>query len=133
MSSFAKFKKRLMLQRILRALMLGGAGGMALGSVSLILSKRNLLPFEPIASIFVGIAAFLLVGGITYLLTHVSDRELAARLDSDFGLSARVQTMVEYSGEEGDMLAMQRQDADEKLAGISPKRLKFRKLWIKGL
>ena len=130
MSSFAKFKKRLMLQRILRALMLGGAGGMALGSVALILSKRNILPFEPIASIFVGLAAFLLVGGITYLLTHVSDRELAARLDSDFGLSARVQTMVEYSGEEGDMLAMQRQDADEKLAGISPKQLKFRKLWI---
>ena len=130
MSSFAKFKKRLMLQRILRALMLGGAGGMALGSVALILSKRNLLPFEPVASIFVGIAAFLLIGGITYLLTRVSDRELAARLDSDFGLSARVQTMVEYSGEDGDMLAMQRRDADERLSEISPKKFKFKRLWI---
>ena len=128
--SFEKFKKRLTLHRILRALMLGLAGGVAVSGLALLLSKRSLLPFEPIVSVFIGLGAFAVLFAVVFLLGGKSDSQLARELDSTFGLSARVATMVEYSGEDGDMLEMQRQDADEKLSEIPLSKFKFKKLWV---
>jgi hypothetical protein len=110
--------------------MLGGAAGMALGGAALFLSKRELVGFEPLISLLIGLGGALVVWLIVFLLGRRSDKSIAEELDKKFGLKARVQTMVEYEKEQGDMFSMQRQDADEKLAGISPKKLKFRKLWI---
>jgi hypothetical protein len=128
--SFEKFKKRLILYRILRATMLGCACGVALSGLALLLSKRNILPFEPAFSILIGLCAMLVVFGIVFLLGKKSDSELARELDETFGLSARVATMVEYSGEKGDMLDMQRQDADERLSEIPLSKFKFKRLWV---
>jgi hypothetical protein len=128
--SFEKFKKRLILHRILRAAMLGCACGVALSGLALLMSKRNILPFEPAFSILIGLCAMLVVFGIVFLLGKKSDSELARELDETFGLSARVATMVEYSGEKGDMLDMQRQDADERLSEIPLSKFKFKRLWV---
>ena len=128
--SFAKFKKRLMAHRVARAVMAGCASGMALGGVLLLLSKNLILDLEPIASIYFALGALLIVGGLFFLFGGVSDGALASRLDREFDLSARVATMVEYNGEDGDMLLMQRQDTEQKLSEIPIKRLRLRRLPI---
>jgi hypothetical protein len=103
---------------------------MALGGVALFLSKRDLLGIEPVASLYIGLVVMLLVGLTVFLLGRRSDKSFARELDRKFGLRARVETMVEYRAEEGDMFAMQRQDADDKLSEIPLSAYKFKKLWI---
>ena len=127
---FVRFKKRLLVQRIIRAVLTGMAVAMAVGAVALLLSKRDVVGYEPMISLYISIGIFIVAGFVTFLLARKSDTELAARLDREFNLSARVQTMVEYNGEEGDMLEMQRQDADEKLLAIPLSKFKFKRLWI---
>ena len=128
--SFLKFKRKLMAQRVARSIMFGGAAGMALGGAALFLSKRELVGFEPLISLIIGLGGAILVGLIVFLLGRRSDKSIAEELDKKFGLKARVQTMVEYRAEEGDMFSMQRQDADEQLAKIPLSKYKFKRIWI---
>lgn len=110
--------------------MLGGAAGMALGGVALFLSKRDLLGFEPLISLIIGFGGALIVWLIVFLLGRRSDKAIAEELDTKFGLKARVQTMVEFGAEEGEMFSMQRQDADEQLSRIPLSAYKFKRIWI---
>ena len=128
--SFLKFKRKLMAQRVARSIMLGGAAGMALGGIALFLSKRDLVGFEPLISLIIGLGGALLVGLIVFLLGRRSDKSIAEELDKKFGLKARVQTMVEYEKEQGDMFEMQRQDADDQLAKIPLSAYRFKRIWI---
>ena len=129
-TSFLKFKRKLMAQRVARSIMFGGAAGMALGGAALFLSKRELVGFEPLISLIIGLGGALLVGLTVFLLGRRSDKSIAEELDTKFGLKARVQTMVEYQAEEGDMFSMQRQDADEQLSNIPLSAYKFKGIWI---
>lgn len=128
--NFLRFKKRLMGQRIARAVMIGVASGAAVGGILLILSKLALIGPEPIFSLYIGIGVMLIVGGFAFLFGGRSDMAIARELDRKFGLKARVETMLEYNGEESDMLEMQRQDTEQKLAEIPTGAYKFNKLWI---
>lgn len=127
---FLKFKRRLAAIRLARAIMSGVAVGLITGGTWLALSKLKLIGPEPITSVYVGIAATLIVGIIVFLLGRKSKENLATELDDSFGLKARVQTMIAYEGEDGDMLDMQRQDAEQSLSHIPLKAYKFKKLWI---
>lgn len=128
--NFSKFKKRLRAIRIAKSVMAGLAVGMTVGGGVLILSKLAVIDLEPIASLYIGIGALLIAGGLFFLFGGRSDKSLAEELDSKFGLKARVQTMIQYSGEDGNMVAMQRQDADSVLCEIPAKAYKFKRLWI---
>ncbi len=128
--NFLKFKKRLNAIRIARAVMAGLAAGMAAGGITLLLSKLAIVDVEQIAALYISIGMLLIVGGLFFLFGGKSDKSFAEELDSQYGLKARVQTMIEYVGEGGDMIALQRQDADSALSKISVKTYKFKGLWI---
>ena len=128
--NFLKFKKRRGAIRTFKAIMAGTACGLALGGVWLLLSKLAVIGFEPISSLFVGIGAALVVGVVFFLLGRKSDKAFAEELDLEFDLKARVQTMVEYRGEDGELITLQRQDTESALSGIPIKEYKFKKLWI---
>ncbi len=127
---FLKFKKRLRAICLIRALLVGLSAGMAVGGGMLLLWKTAVLEFDPIISLIAGLIALAAAGGITYLLGRKSNKALAGELDAKFNLKARVQTMIAYGGEEGDMIALQREDADRALSKIRVKEYKFKGLWI---
>lgn len=79
--------------------------------------------------VIIGVGAFLIAGGVTFLFTRHTDKSLSKKLDSEYGLNEKVQTMVEFAGESGDMLALQRADADEKLKNLPKQKLTFAKIW----
>ena len=128
--SFLKFKKRRNVIRVCRALMVGFAAGFVASGAWLILYKLAVIEFHPVTSLLVGLAALLLAGGITFLLTGKRDDAFAKELDHTFLLKARVQTMVAYAEETGEMLDIQRADAEDALSKIPLKSYKFKKLWI---
>lgn len=128
--NFLKFKRRLNGLRIAGAAMIGASCGFASGGVWLILTKLAVLGFEPLSSLFIGVGVAMIVGGLLFLLGGRSDKWLAEELDSKFGLKARVQTMVAYREEEGEMISLQRQDTDSALSDIPIRSYKFKGLWI---
>ena len=128
--NFLKFKRRLSAIRIIRALMVGLSCGMIIGGGGLLLWKLAVLEFNPIISLYAGLGAFALSGIITFLLGGKNNKTLARELDSRFDLKARVQTMIAYGDEEGEMFALQREDAERALASVPLKSYKFKGLAV---
>lgn len=128
--TFLKFKKRLNAIRIIRSAFIGLSVGMIVGGVLLILWKLAVIDFASISSLYIGLGSALISAGVAFLLGGKKDKRLAEELDAEFGLKARVQTMVEYMGEDGELLSMQRQDAEQALSKIPLKKYKFKRLWI---
>ena len=127
---FLKFKRRLGAFRIIRSFLIALSVGLVAGGVWLMLIRLALLNLMPFTAIIAGVGALAIAFGLAFLLGGRSDKSFAAELDELFGLNARVQTMVEYIGESGEMILMQRKDADRALSEIPVKSYKFKGLWI---
>ena len=127
---FLKFKKRFTAFRIIKSAMVGVSTGLAFGGLWLMLIRLAIIGLSPITSLFVGIGSTSVAFVLMLLLSKRSDKSLAEELDMLFGLNARVQTMVEYIGESGEMIRMQREDTDIALSTIPLKSYKFERLWI---
>lgn len=128
--NFLKFKRRLNAIRIARSVLIGGSVGLTVGGVWLILWKLAVIDLAPISTLYIGLGSALIAAGLTFLFSGKRDKKFAEELDLGFGLKARVQTMIEYMGEEGDLVSLQRHDADEALSRIPLKKYKFKHLWI---
>ena len=128
--TFLKFKERQQRLRLIKSLAIGGAFGIGLGGLCLILAKLDLLGFAPIFSLPIALVIFAAAGALAYRALAQSDIALASELDARFDLKEKVQTMVAFDGEGGDMLALQRDDAECSLSQISPDQLKIEKIWI---
>ena len=128
--NFLRFKERQNKLLIIKSLMAGGASGLSLGGLCLILSKLDLLGCAPIFSLPIGIVFFLIGSGLFYYFGRRSDSDVARELDARFDLKEKLQTMVAYENEQGDMVELQRQDADDSLAEIDESEYKIERLWI---
>ena len=128
--NFLKFKQRLNAIRIARSAFIGVSAGLGASGIWLMLIKLVVINFEPLTTLIVGIGLTLLVGVAVFIFSRKSDKVFAAELDGMFDLKARVQTMVEYDGQQGEVINLQRQDADEALSKIPTKSYKFKGLWI---
>lgn len=126
---FLKFKKKAFTVRLIKSILLGLSAGMLLSGIFLLLFKFEVIKGQPILSLPIGVGAFLLAGLGTYFVLHTSNKAIARRLDEEFSLNEKVQTMLAYEKEEGTIYHLQREDANESLRSIPTKRLKFKWLW----
>ena len=128
--NFLKFKSKLLAMRIFKSLLAGISAGLLLGGACLMFSKLAMIGLEPIYSLPVGAAAFLLIFLLFFFLLKSSDRKLAQMLDQRFSLFEKVQTMVAFQKEKGEMAELQREDAEQTLGAIRKRRLGAKRLWI---
>ena len=128
--NFLKFKRKAFTVRLIKSILLGISAGMILVGVFLLLGNFEAVQLELTHVILIGVGGMLAVGGIGYLLLHRSDKALAKRLDADFSLNEKVQTMLAYTKHEGTIFDLQREDANASLGEIPTKRFKFKRLWI---
>ena len=129
-SNFLKFKRRARAIQVLKASLAGAASGLLFGGGFLLLSRLALIEPEPIIALPVGIAALVVAFVATFIALWRSDLSLAKRIDQDFSLNERVQTMVESADDDTAMLRIQREDTERVLSKIKPKRFKAKRLWI---
>ena len=127
---FLRFKKRLMAFIIIRSVIIALSVGLTLGGLSLMLIRLALIELAPLTPIFIGLGSAALTGAVVFLLSRRSDKSLAIELDGLFGLDERVQTMIEYSTESGEMVLLQRRDTEDVLSSILLKSYRFKGLWI---
>ena len=128
--SFLRFKKRLWQIRAIMMALIGTAAGLFFAGLWLILTKLAVIDAEPLLAIAVGLGAALLAAAAVMLITRKSDKTFAEELDESFGLKARVQTMIAYKGESGDILSLQRDDAERALESVPLNSYKFKRIWI---
>ena len=128
--NFLKFNRKYQTERFLKSLIGGASAGFLVTGICLILSKLAIAGFEPFVAYLFGLGALMLVAAVLYFALGKSDKKLAKELDAAFDLQAKVQTMVAYRGEAGQMLELQRQDAEQTLAGVSLQAFRPKRLWI---
>lgn len=125
--SFNKFKRRVRAQSIAVSALLG-VGVSAVGLAAVILAgKLGSNAVKPIFYLLAAVFAAAL-SLVLYFIFMPSDKRLAKRLDSLYGLDERVSTMVELRDDEGVFARLQREDADLRLGEKPIKSLKARQL-----
>lgn len=138
--NFKSIKNKYMRIAIVASVAAGVSCGVIVAFALLLIFKLCGVNFHWALYLPIGIAAAGLSGFLFFLLFRPTDKKLAKKLDKDFGLNEKVQTMVEYANgakatpasDEGvyaDMLVMQREQTDAALGEVAKKKMDFSYLW----
>jgi hypothetical protein len=113
-NGFLRFQKQQKRRVWIKSGIFGLSVGVLAGAVATIIQK--LTAAGPRALVLLPAAIAALVGlGLMLLWLYPTDKRLAKRLDTALALGERVQTMVAYRNDEGEMAALQRTDTDQRL------------------
>lgn len=116
-SEFKRLKRYHATATVLRSLAAGVSAALLVIGTALVLDKINAMAFTLLWAIL-GIAAGVAVGAVYLLAQRRNDLRIAEKIDAEHHLRERVQTMVEYSGGEGAMLQVQREDTERRLKEV---------------
>ena len=126
--NFLKIKKKYMTIAIIAGAVLGACLGVALTCTLAVVFKSCAVNFH--WALYIPIALVLSAGAgyLFFLILRPDDKRIAKKLDKEFALNQKVQTMVEYAGVEGDLPELQRQQTNEVLGGVAKKRVSLK--WL---
>ncbi|MDE7162889.1 MAG: hypothetical protein K2O44_02270 [Clostridia bacterium] len=129
MENFQTIKKKYLTVAIAASVVLGVCASVAVTSTLAVVLKRCGVNF--FWAFYIPIALVLAAGfgGLFWLLLRPTDEKIAKKLDSEYGLNQKTQTMVEFAGVEGAMPALQREQANEALGEVAKKRVNLNWLW----
>ncbi len=94
------------------------------------LSNFKLLPQDILIPYIAGGASAVILWLLFFLLLRPQDARLAKRLDREFELKERLQTMLEFRNASGAMNELQRRDANEALHAVPLGHFKYKRAWI---
>lgn len=124
---FNRFKKKFRRGALLKGIAYGLSLGVAVVAALMLIQKRTLIHISPLTYALAGGLSALLLGVLLSVCLMPSDRRLAKMLDRRLDMNEKVQTMVSFRNEEGSMVELQRQDTDERLMAIPPRRVKIKR------
>ncbi len=125
-NEYLKFKKKIKLEALIKMLIITLSLVLFTFSIPFLIMKIKDIEFKIIylilISFSVGVISFLL----TYFLFRVDDKKVAKRLDKEFNLHEKVETMIEYNNKNEMMVNLQREHTLSILANISIKKLSLK-------
>lgn len=127
--SFKKIKSKKLLWAVLKSLALGLSAGLAVSCALLLILKLCAVALNALYYVLIGAGAALIIGGIAFLIVRPTDKKVAKEVDDGYGLHESVQTALEFDGEEGAVLKLQREDAFGKLDSLPPRKPTVKKLY----
>lgn len=121
--NFRKIKKKYMTVAIVAGAVLGACLGVALTCTLAVIFKTCAVNFH--WALYIPIALVLSAGSgfLFFLILRPNDSRIAKKLDKEFALNQKVQTMVEYAGVEGALPELQREQTDNALGEVAKKRV----------
>lgn len=129
-SSFDKFKKKTWLAVIVKCSLAAAAAAFLSVNVVLLPCLLSGVRLLWVWYVLIGLVGFVAGGGIAFLCLRVDDGRIAKRLDNELKLSERVQTAYAYRDMKGDMLELQRADADAALGTASGNKRSLRNIVV---
>lgn len=126
--NFNKIKRKYKNIAIIAGCILGVCCGIALTCVLAVALKASGVNFH--FALYIPVAAALSAGAafLFYLILKPDDKYIAKKLDKEFNLGQKAQTMVEYAAVEGAMPALQREQTNEVLGEVAKKRVSLK--WL---
>lgn len=126
---FKKLKRKYLLGAILKSVVCGLSFGLFAAGVVLLALKLSAISLGAVWYILIGVGAALLGGGVSFVFFRPTDKKVATKLDNEYSLDERVQTSLEYNGQEGTIIELQRVDTDEKLQSLPKRKIRFSRIW----
>lgn len=127
-ANFKKFKKKVWFEILIKCLACGLAA--AFLAVDAVFLPCRLFGVELfwLYYVLIGLGGFIIGGAVAFLIYRTNDKEIAKRLDRELGLHERTQTAYAFSGQQSDILDLQRENTSEVLGGVPVSSLKFANL-----
>lgn len=126
--SFLKFKKKIQLQTIVKSLLVGLAAALFAAGVILLVCKLTATE-NAYLYMLIGFVLLPIVFFGMYWTLRPDDAKVAQTLDRELALQEKTRTMVAFREQEGTVVALQREDVQERLDATPLNRLRFRRLW----
>ena len=123
--NFEKFKRKIWLDILIKCLCFALAAAMIAVNAVLLPCKLCGVQLLWVYYVRIGLGAFAICGGIAFLVLRTNDRKIARRIDNELHLEGRVETAYVFEGQEGEMLALQSENANKVLGGFSLLSLAF--------
>ena len=123
--SFNKFKKKILLEAIIKSVGIAVAVGLLCFTVPYLIveiKKINVNEFFVLQLIFISIGVIIVLFSLLFLILFPRKLKVAKRIDKQLDLKQKVQTMVEYENVDNPMTNYQREDTLKILSNISLKK-----------
>ena len=129
MDNFNKFKKKMIIEALIKSIALSYAVGALFFGVPYLIKYFLKEPFELnetllLLAISCSVASIVFV--VLFLILFPTKTKAAKRLDKDLCLNQKVQTMIEFNDNDNPMVKLQREDTQNILGSISLKKLTMR-------
>lgn len=136
MESFVKLKKKSIISAIIASVIVGVFSALFAVGVVMLSVKLSANRLDWFYYLIIGIGGFIISGGICFIIIKPTDKSVAKRLDDEYGLKERTQTMLEFKEQDSAMLRLQRLDTEERLKNLPQKKFSqalvksvFLKIW----
>ncbi len=128
MDSFNKLKRKYLAGAVIKSLLCALAAFLAAFGIALLAFKLSAAA-SVAYSLIAGAGAAVVAGGVAFLAMRPTDKRVAKKLDDEYALNERAQTMLAYGGRSGGVVELQREDAGKKLSALSVPAVTFKKIW----
>ena len=125
---FLKFKKRMQVSAILRAVMCAVGVGLLVAAVWITADKLNAKSTAVVWCALTATLAAAAVGVLVAWLLRPTNKKVAKHLDMRLDFQERLQTMIAFEGEAGDVVEVQRADTARRLDETAKKQLRTKNL-----
>lgn len=121
MDNFKKIKSKYNKLALLASVILGVCCGVAFACLFAVVFKTSGVIIHWAVYIPIAIAFAAGFCALFYFILRPTDEKVAKKIDADFALGQKAQTMVEFSAESGAMIELQREQAEEALSEVAKK------------
>lgn len=119
--NFKKIKSKYTKLALIASVILGVCCGVAFACLFAVVFKTCGVIIHWAVYIPIAIACAAGFCALFYFILRPTDERVAKKIDADFSLGQKAQTMVEFSSESGAMIEMQREQAEEALTEVAKK------------
>lgn len=126
MESYKKFKKKIVLEVLIKTLAISLSLGLISFSVPFLYYKTKGIEYNLLYLILISIGVCLVAFGSLFLILKPNDVKVAKRLDKELKLNEKVQTMIEYKDKDELMISVQREDTLNILSKTSIKNISMK-------
>lgn len=130
---FKRIMVRSLVVCVAKALMLGLAVALPVVGLLFMLKRFEITALKDSNICLIGIGALLIVGAAVFFALRKTSKQVAIKLDKDYKLMEKIQTMLAFKDKEGPMLDLQRQDASKALDAVKNKVIGLKRIWIYAL
>ncbi|MDE5943149.1 MAG: hypothetical protein K2H30_02960 [Clostridia bacterium] len=127
--NFKKIKKKFLIYSVIKSLICAVSAGLFAVGVILLSLKLAGVPIHFGYYLLIGVCVAGGCFGAVFPFLRPDDLAVARKLDREYALRERVETMVAYEKDGGDMALLQREDAQLKLGNLPKLKPDFKKLW----